>query len=203
MIEEKLCVGNICCLSISGGDWEKDPIILLHGYSFNRNVWKEVGLLQKLEDEKIPFLAIDMPYGIKSECSRRTSDALMNLSFLEEVITKRNEKKLKPVILGASMGGFFAILYAEENNVEGLLLVGPVGTEEERVKAKASNLNIPVLIIVGEKDTIIDLESIKSFARTLPNSQLKIYESSGHPAYLYKKEEFVKDVLSFYKSITV
>lgn len=202
MNEEKTCVGNLCCLSIIGEGGRKKPIVLLHGYSFNRNVWKEIGLLQKLEYERIPFIALDMPYGIKSECTRRTSDALMNLSFLEEVVEKKIGKESKPLMIGASLGGYFSILYAEENSVSGLILIGPVGTEEDRIKAKVSNLNVPVLIIVGEKDTIIDLDSIKSFSASLRNSQLKIYESSGHPAYLYQKEKFVDDVLSFYRSIS-
>jgi len=179
-----------------------DPIVLLHGYTFNSGVWKDIGLLQKLESEGIPFLAIDMPYGTKSECSRRTSDALMNLTFLEEAIDKYLKKGSRPLLVGASMGGYFAMLYAGEREVSGLILIGPVGTEEERVKSKIGSIRSPVLIIVGDKDTIIDLDAIKSFSSALPNARLVVYESSGHPAYLYQKERFASDVSSFYKQVT-
>jgi len=200
--EEKVCVGSTCCLSIVYSPSEdRIPIVLLHGYSFSSYVWKEIGLLQKLEEKEIPFIALDMPYGVKSQCTNKTSDALMNLSLLEEIMNSKVKKGKPPVLVGASMGGYIAILYSESNPVSGLILIGPVGTEEERVKEKAKNIEAPVLIIAGEKDTIIDLEAIKSFASQLPRAEIRVYESSGHPAYLYKKERFTEEVVSFYESL--
>ncbi|MEM0292045.1 MAG: alpha/beta hydrolase [Fervidicoccaceae archaeon] len=200
MREEKGCVGSICCRYIrSEESIEKNYLVLLHGYTFNSLVWKEIGLLQKLEEERIPFFALDMPYATRSECTRRTTDALMNLTFLEDSIEKHLGGVGAPILLGASMGGYFAILYAEERPTRGLILVGPVGTEEEKVRMKIGKIDSPVYIILGDKDTIIDFESIKSFASLAKRSKIVIYESSGHPAYLYQKDRFIKDVISFYR----
>jgi pimeloyl-ACP methyl ester carboxylesterase len=45
------------------------PIILLHGYSFTSDVWVDINLLEALEQNGIPYAAIDMPYGARSVCS--------------------------------------------------------------------------------------------------------------------------------------
>lgn len=177
-------------------------VVFLHGYSFTSDVWDEVGVLKKLEDEGIPFFAIDMPYGIKSKCEPKSADLLRNLTFLEEAISFLLPKDREVYLVGASMGALVAIKYAIEKSIAGMTLIGPVGTDDPFILERASKIRSPVLIIVGEKDAIIDLKAVKAFSEALPNSEVKVYEDAGHPAYLYKKEEFISDLISnYWKSV--
>lgn len=60
MIEESYNVGKYRCRIIYN-NVSGLPIVFLHGYSFTSDVWRDIGVLNRLEDEKIPFIAIDMP----------------------------------------------------------------------------------------------------------------------------------------------
>ncbi|HEW64343.1 alpha/beta hydrolase [Fervidicoccus fontis] len=202
MKSSKISVGRTQCNYIYDNiDLEDSPIVLLHGYSFSSDVWNEVGIFKIFDEKKIPYIALDMPYGIKNSCEPKDTDMHKNEAFLEEALKKIKKDLKPPLLVGASMGGYLALLYSASNPVSGLLLIGPVGTDDTYVLSSLNKYNFPVCVIIGEKDTIIDFDSVKKFVESLPNGKLKVYESSGHPAYLYKKDRFIEDVLSTYNAI--
>ena len=45
------------------------PIVFLHGLSYSIGVWERIGVTELLIEKKVPFLALDMPYGIKKPMS--------------------------------------------------------------------------------------------------------------------------------------
>ncbi len=199
MEETSVKIGEHTCRIIYSLSIQGTPIVLLHGYSFTSKVWKEIGLLDKFEEESIPFIAVDMPYGARSNCKPKTNDIATNIILLDEILEKTLGKKDGLIIVGASLGGYVALNYAAENNTRGLILIAPVGTKEEKLRNKIRRLRIPILIIYGDKDTIVSKSEMENFVKETPRGKLKIYENAGHPAYLYQKETFVKDVISFYK----
>jgi len=44
------------------------PVVFLHGLSFTNEIWQEIGVTDALTEKHVPFLALDVPYGIKSRC---------------------------------------------------------------------------------------------------------------------------------------
>ena len=104
------------------------PLVLLHGYSFSSQTWYNLGTLDLLEKNKIHAYAIDMPGFGKSTGKRISlsqSDKLVN--FMSTLFKVLNIDNL--MLLGPSMGGGYALLYAISNpsKVKGLILIAPAG----------------------------------------------------------------------------
>lgn len=174
------------------------PIVFLHGYSFTNHVWKDVGILQMLEEEGIPFLALDMPYGLKSMCNPKTPLSEANVSFLREAI-KHVYTSRKPFLVGASLGGYIALRYSAEYPVQGMLLVAPVRTLDTELVQGYPKLTIPINIVYGTNDDIVSLEEMKNLVNILPKAGLFLYKEARHPAYLYAPEDFKKHLLEGYQ----
>mgnify|MGYP000722414946 CR=1 FL=1 len=194
MIEEEIGTGNFTCRIIHF-EREGFPVIFLHGYMFTSEVWREIGVLDVLEGRKIPFIAIDMPYGMKSSCRPKSKDAEDSVSIVKEVVADS-----KPVIVGASLGGYIALRYATENPVKGLLLISPVRSLEEELLKGYDKLRGRVKIIYGQNDKIVPMEEMNRLSSIL-KAELIVYEDSGHPAYLDQPLRFTEDLLQFYDSL--
>lgn len=169
---------------------------------FTSDVWSDIGVLEFLEEKNIPFLALDMPYGVKSKCSPKSRDPLDSVMVLRESIHGIFGSSVPPVIVGASLGGYIALKYAVENPVLGLMVVAPVNSLEESLVKKYRNLSIPVYIVYGVRDRVVSLDEMKKLASILKNSRLIVYEDAGHPAYLEHPEMFREDLISLYREAT-
>lgn len=177
------------------------PIIFLHGYSFTSDVWRDINVLNILQEKKIPFLALDMPYGARSGCSPKTRDPMENVRVLYEAI-HAIFGSIEPLIVGASLGGYIALKYAIKYSVAALLLIAPVHVFDKELTRYYHVLKIPVHVIYGSRDDVVDKEDLEEFVKQLPIAKLIIYEDAHHPAYLDKPEEFKKDLLNLYNIIT-
>lgn len=198
MYEESYNIGKYRCRIIYN-NVPGLPIVFLHGYSFTSDVWRDISVLDKLEHEKIPFIAIDMPYGARSVCSPHTRDIDENLFVLREVF-RGVFGSLKPLIVGASLGGYIALRYALDNPVAGLLLIAPVNALKEELVKKYESLTAPTIIIWGTRDKIVNREEMEKLSQLL-EAKLIIYDKAGHPAYLDYPDRFIQDLLSFHKAL--
>jgi pimeloyl-ACP methyl ester carboxylesterase len=122
------------------------PVVFFHGLSYSSEVWVRIGVTDLLENKKIPFLALDMPYGIKSECKPKTRSTKKNLDFARACI-KSIFGREKPLLVGASMGGNIALNYASIYAVQGLLLISPGRSLSEELVSSYPNFDFPVRII--------------------------------------------------------
>jgi len=176
------------------------PIVFLHGYSFSCDVWRDINVLDHLYSEKIPFIALDMPYGVRSGCSPKTRNPVENVELLR-VAVNAFFGSVEPLIVGASYGGYIALKYAMKYPVSGMLLIAPVGTSENDIEEYYSRFNKPVHVILGSHDDIVDHDELKNFVEKLPNGRLKVYTGAKHPAYLDKPSDFKKDLLELYRIV--
>ncbi len=191
MIEESVRFGDFLCRVIRSANEGENPVVFLHGYAFNSEVWKEINVLKALEEKGIPFIAIDMPYGSKSRCQPKTDDVEKNVEVVEMAVGDR-----EPIIVGASLGGYIALRYAVRKKVRGLLLVAPVRGLEEDLMKEYDKLKGKVWIIYGENDEVVPKWEMKDLAKAL-DAELIVYENAGHPAYLDRPERFKEDLLKF------
>lgn len=175
-------------------------VLFLHGQAFTSKTWFDSPMksLQVLSKLGYNVVAIDLPgYGQSPEIK------VDPVRYLEEVI--KGLKLNKPVIVSPSMSGGFSLpyLFKDPENVlsraRGFIPVAPVGTDHY-TKEQYSAMKIPTLIICGDKDTRIGPVSVKNLQQ-LPNSELKMYKDSGHPAYLNRPEDFHKDLDTFFKKL--
>ena len=188
-----------CKVLVYKGDI-KPPIVLLHGYAFTSEVWRGIGLLNELENRGVYFVAVDMPYGRSSRCSRKSRSLESNLAVLNKVVDQLVSPHT-PLILGASLGGYIALHYAIRRPVAGLILVGPVRVFEEELLSRYSSLGVPVLIIYGSRDRVVSYSSVERLKSMIPSSRLVVYEDAGHPAYLDAPSRFIEDVVRFYEEL--
>lgn len=170
------------------------PVVFLHGFSFTSEVWQRTGVTESLKKKRVPFLALDMPYGLKSECQPRTRDVQVNVAVVREAV-QNIFGAAAPILVGASLGGHVALEYAVRFPVKGLLLLAPVRVFGEALVEGYSRFQFPVRIIFGSEDRIASLEELRLLADRLSNASLKVYEGAGHAAYLDYPDRFRGDLL--------
>ncbi len=170
------------------------PVILLHGYSFTGETWREVGVLDALEKEGISYAAPDMPYGKRTGCTKKSRSLLLNLRAVEEAVSLLGGSP--PLIVGASLGGRIALYYAAGHEVKGLLLASPAVRDDEEIWELLRRIRVPVMIIRGSRD-FVPPRTHESLARKL-GARLVVYEGAGHVLYRDKPGLFIEDLLNFY-----
>ena len=175
------------------------PVVFLHGYSYTSSIWQRISITSLLEQKHVPFLALDMPYGQKSECEPKTRKDEANVAVARDAVLSVFDSQV-PVLVGASLGGPVALMYAAQFPVKGLLLVGPSRVLDESLLQKYSQFKFPVRIIWGSQDSIISGEDMRILEEKLPKAKLVTYEGAGHSAYINQPERFKRDLLELYAS---
>ncbi|MDG6928223.1 MAG: alpha/beta hydrolase [Nitrososphaerota archaeon] len=172
------------------------PVVILHGASFNAEIWVKTGTLDAIAASGWWPISVDMPGFGKTE--RGGYDTVA--SFLDRVFGKLGIEKA--VIAGASLGGREALAFSVKypQRVIGLVLVGAVSVwmyEDmlERIKG------VPALLIWGSEDNISPKENYQTIMKHLTNSRLAII-GKIHPCYLEEPAKFNKELTDFLKSIT-
>ncbi len=173
------------------------PVVFLHGMSYTREVWQRLGVLDLLKEKKVPFLALDMPYGTKTDCQPKTHDKETNLAVARAAIDATFSSQV-PVLVGSSIGGNIALNYATHYPVKGLLLTSPYKSLEEHLPASYRKFNFPVHIIWGSEDNIVSGEELRTLTDMLPRAKLITYQGGGHSAYLNEPRRFCRDLLELY-----
>jgi pimeloyl-ACP methyl ester carboxylesterase len=173
------------------------PIVFLHGLSYTAEIWQRIGVTELLMAKRVPFLALDMPYSLKSQCQPRTRDPEKNLLVINEAV-KAVFGSAVPVLVGASIGGHMALKYAIKFGVKGLFLVAPARALGPDLVASYSQFKFPSTIIWGSEDNIISGEEMRTLADKLPNAKLIVYDGASHSAYKDQPDRFKHDLLELY-----
>ena len=145
----------------------------------------------------MPFLALDMPYGLRSKCQPKTRNPEANVAVAAEAV-KNLFGSAVPVLVGASIGGHIALRYATRFPVKGLLLIAPARALDEDLVQSYGKFNFPVKIIWGSQDNFISGEEMRTLSDKLPNAKLLVYNGASHSAYKDQPELFKRDLLELY-----
>ncbi len=173
------------------------PLVFLHGFSYNAEIWRIIGVTSLLEEKRIPYLAMDMPYGPKAECKPKTRRVDANVAVVREAVVTVFGSNL-PLLVGASFGGHIALMYAAQFPVRGLLLISPTRVFYEALIQAYPKFTFPVRLIWGSEDTIVSGEDLRNLIIKLPNAKLVTYEEAGHSSYRSQPERFKRDLLELY-----
>jgi pimeloyl-ACP methyl ester carboxylesterase len=195
-LEKKLNVANHQCQALYYTA-KGVPVIFLHGLSYTNEIWQRIGVTDLLMQKRIPFLALDMPYGMRSQCQPKTRDPEKNIEFANEAVKSFFGSEV-PVLVGASIGGHIALKYAAKFPVKGLFLVAPARALGPDLAPSFSQFKFPITIVWGSEDNIIGGEDMRTLADKLPNAKLAIYEGANHSAYKDQSDRFKRDLLEFY-----
>jgi pimeloyl-ACP methyl ester carboxylesterase len=176
------------------------PIVFLHGLSYTSDIWQRISVTERLIEKHVPFLALDMPYGMRSKCQPKTRNPEINTLVVAEAV-KNAFGSTVPMLVGASIGGHIALKYAARFPVKGLLLIAPARALEKDLMQAYSKFNFLVRIIWGSQDNIVSGEDMRTLADKLPNTKLLVYNGAGHSAYKEQPEQFKHDLLELYANV--
>jgi pimeloyl-ACP methyl ester carboxylesterase len=179
------------------------PIVFLHGLNWTIEVWQRIKIVDTLVEKKIPFLALDMPYGAKSECQPKTREVGPNVEFVSEAVRSVFGDQA-PVLMGASLGGYMALNYAAKYPVKGLFLVSPAyAFRELGLAEKYGGFKFPVRIVWGKNDTVVSGEEMRTLSDKLPDAKLLVYNDAAHSSYVDQPDWFRTDLLKLYIAATI
>ena len=195
---------------LGGDDKNRRTVVLFHGNSLSLDSWKKTKTLEKLSSRGYRVFAIDLPAG-KGSMSDKLSPRVLKdepdriIAVLDELFVALEVGDSPFAIVGPSMGGGFALAYAlsRPKRVAALVLVSPsVYRIAEQEKSKLSDLDIPVLLVWGERDRVFPLDEYgKPLKESLPRARLLVLKQAGHGAYLDKPDEFNELLLDFLSEV--
>ena len=202
-MEKTLTFAGYKCQALYSKGVGGTPIVFLHGLNWTVEVWQRIKIVDALLEKKIPFLALDMPYGLKSECQPKTRDPMPNVEFASGAVKSLFGDEA-PILVGASLGGNIALNYAAKHQVKGLFLVSPANVFKDLDLAlKYSNFLFPVRVVWGSNDTVISGEEMRTLVDKLPTAKLLVYNNDAHSSYVDQPEWFKTDLLKLYVTATI
>ena len=177
----------------------RSTLLLLHGKSFKAETWSSIGAPRRVNEMGMDYIAVDYPGWGESEenddfypPTRKYSNAAI---FIEKFAESLRLKRFS--LLGASFSGPFVVSYASKHpeSVSSLVLVGPVWSDD--LSQEVSLIRSPALILYGENDNVIPIESFARYGNSIKGSVLRLIRKAGHALYLDDKEEFFKELERF------
>jgi abhydrolase domain-containing protein 14 len=195
---------------LGDNDKKHKAVILFHGNSLSLDSWKKTKTLEMLASKGYRVFAIDLPAGKGSKSDKLSPKVLKTdpnriVTVLDGLFDALDVGDSPFAIVGPSMGGGFALAYAlsRPKRVGALVLVSPsVYRIAEQEKSKLPGLDIPVLLVWGERDRVFPLDEYgKPLKETLPRAKLLVLKEAGHGAYLDKPDEFNEILLGFLSEV--
>ncbi|HZW84696.1 MAG TPA: alpha/beta hydrolase [Nitrososphaerales archaeon] len=195
---------------LEADDKNRRTIVLFHGNALSLDSWKKTRTLDELSSKGYRVFAIDLPAGKGSMSDKLSPRVLKNepdriLIVLDKLFEALDVGDSPFAIVGPSMGGGFALAYAlsRPNRVGAMILVSPsVCRIPEDEKRNLSGLDIPVLLVWGDRDRVFPLaEYGEPLKETLPRAKLLVVKQAGHGANLDKPDEFNGILLDFLSEV--
>jgi abhydrolase domain-containing protein 14 len=187
----------------------KLTVVLFHGNAFSLDNWRETKTLDSLTKAGYPTYAIDLPAGRGSKSDKVDEAKFHNYRELvptvERIFAKLGIAFRDLVLVGPSMGGGFAVAYSvvHTQRVQALVLLSPALQLGEGEKEELAKLEIPVLLLWGDSDTLSPVGELgRELKNILSHSKLVILKDAGHAAYLEKPSEFNEILLDFLGEIS-
>lgn len=172
-------------------------MILLHGMSFTSNNWVQLNAFQTFANAGFNVYAPDYPGFGKSEGnpeyqldSNFSNGSKFILDFTEEL------KLSKSNIVGPSMGGGIVLrTLIDYDIISSGIVIAPAGIQQ--MIKDLHKIKVPLLILWGEKDQVINKENAKLLLGAVPESTLVMVPDGGHALYLEKPNIFYSEVMKF------
>lgn len=62
-------------------------------------------------------------------------------------------------------------------------------------------INIPVLILWGDKDRFVNIKYGKKIFKLIPNAKMRVFKNGGHGLHIHNRDEMILEILKFLKEI--
>ena len=187
-------------------DKKRTTVVLFHGNASSLDSWKKTKTLEELSSKGYRVFAIDLPAGKGSMSDKLSPKILKNnpekiITVIDKLFEALGVGYSPFAIVGPSMGGGFALAYAlsRPERVRALFLVSPsVYRIPEQEKSKLPNLDLPVMLVWGDRDRVFPLDEYgKPLKESLPRAKLLIVKQAGHSAFSDKPDELNEILVDF------
>ncbi len=98
------------------------------------------------------------------------------------------------------LDSFYGLLN-KEGTLETIFRIG--SADHTMDTARIQNVDVPTLIVWGDKDAIVPVEHAYKFKRDIPNSKLLIYEGSGHIPMMENTAQLTNDIIDFFEATPI
>ena len=186
--------------SFSYRNENKRSIVLLHGWSFTSQNWKDVGAFEKFDKLSMNVYAFDYPGFGKSPSSPTyginrgdlKNGPIMLRDYMHAIGLDHAH------VLGASMGGGMVLKAALSfpDLIDSVVAVAPAWLDPE--KENLVDIKAPVLLVWGENDIVVPPSLGKEYSHLIKDCKLVIVHNSKHPVYIDQTDQFFKIVNDFY-----
>jgi pimeloyl-ACP methyl ester carboxylesterase len=146
-----------------------------------------IGAISKLEKTK-PKKGSKLAKLMSGLFSEERQASLEAIEALSNLLTLR---PLKPEIAAMLIGEMARV----KPEVRRALLSRAIANDD-----LLPQIELPVLIVHGDRDAIIPLQTAKRHRRLIPNAKITIYRGIGHMPFLEDQPRFCADLLAFVKS---
>ena len=165
-------------------------VVLLHGARFTSETWREIGTIAALAEAGDRVYAVDLPgFGMSSGTN---VDPKQFLTKLFDALTIK-----QPVLVSPSMSGGFSLplVTSTPEAVGGFVPVAPVAIMAHADKLAA--ITVPVLIIWGEKDSVVPIAHADLLEKRIAGARKLILKGARHPCYMDAPEAFNRALVDF------
>lgn len=171
------------------------PVLFLHGAAFTSKNWHDIGTLTALGSKGYTAVAVDLPGHGESQ-NIKEPESVDRIQFLSNLIKELGLER--PVVVAPSMSGSYALPFVMDKEhakeLRGFIPVAP-GAVAKYTEEELKGLDLPTLIVYGEKDT-----SFKQYVakmNNIPGSEVFMMRDAHHPCYLDNPKEFNARVIEF------
>ncbi|HSF14293.1 MAG TPA: alpha/beta hydrolase [Vicinamibacteria bacterium] len=174
----------------SGSQSSTPTVLLLHGARFSSETWRKLGTIERLVEAGHHVVAIDLPGYGRSERSPIETEKFLAQLMDELGITKA-------AVVSPSMSGQFSfpLVVTAPERVTRFVPIAPAGID--RYLDRLRKVNVPTLVLWGDKDQIVPLEKSDALVVALEGSRRVIIKDASHACYLDRPEEFHTELLGF------
>jgi abhydrolase domain-containing protein 14 len=175
----------------------KMPLILLHGARFSADTWVQTGTIEVLTRERYSAYAVDLPSFGKSERIPGVSSTAEYAEFLSRLVILLQLRRV--ALVGPSMSGVISLIFSIKHldQLSGLVVVGGAGPEVEELKPRLELLDVPTLLVWGEKDVVASVELAREMHGLIKGSELFVIAGAGHTCYLDDPNSFNSVLVKF------
>lgn len=179
---------------LAAGPEDGQPVVLLHGASFQARTWQDLGTLDELANAGYRAYAIDLPGFGQSPGAQVDPNG-----WLAELLDRL--KIDRPVIVSPSMSGRFSLplVTSRPQRLAGFVAVAPVTLAS--YKDKLPNITIPVLAIWGQTDRVVPHALQDLLVESAPNARQVTIAGAGHAPYMQDAATFHAELLEFLREL--
>ncbi len=157
-------------------------VLLSHGAGSDQDHPLNAGIRDRLAGRGIPVMSFDYPYKAEGRSRPDRPEVLMacHRALIDHAVSRMG----RVVVAGRSMGGRIGTMVAVDAPVAGAIAYAyplhPPGRPERLRIEHLPDIPVPVLMVIGSRDTFVTAELYDQHVGALPNVTTHVLDGADH-----------------------